>query len=237
LVLTETAEKAVTAYGGADVWMKARKIEAVVSASGLAFFLKRRPPFKTAGLTLEVNRPAASLTPIGARQNPVTGTLMGKDVTLTDEQGLVLNSRTNARSVFPYGRRLLFWDDLDMTYFACYAFWNYLTLPRLLLRGDILWEEKAPGYLTAEFPEHLPTHSKRQEFRFDTATGLLLQHNYTAEVISSLASAANCVVSHSEENGIRFPSRRIVSPMKPNREALGFPVLIDMTIHQFRLIF
>ncbi|MCK6600545.1 MAG: hypothetical protein L6Q77_01855 [Bacteroidetes bacterium] len=236
MVFTETAEKAVTAYGGADVWMKARKIEAVVSASGLAFFLKRRPPFKTASLMLEVNRPAVSLTPIGNQKHPVTGILNGQDVTLTDGQGRILDSRTNARSAFPFGRRLFFWDDLDMTYFACYAFWNYLTLPRLLLREDILWEEKAPGHLTAGFPDHLPTHSKKQEFRFDPVTGLLLQHTYTAEVISNLAAAANCVVSHSEEKGIRFPSRRIVSPMKPNREALGYPVLIDMTIRQFRLI-
>jgi hypothetical protein len=44
--MTPTAEKAIEAYGGRQLWSEATRLEAEFSASGLAFTLKRRPHFR-----------------------------------------------------------------------------------------------------------------------------------------------------------------------------------------------
>ena len=139
----------------------------------------------------------------------------------------------NARSFFPYGRRLFWWDSLDQTYFAGYALWNYLVFPALLLRQDIRWEETGPNRLLARFPENIPTHSPVQEFLFDPVSGLLRQHNYTAEVMGGWAKAANAVIAHGTWNGIPYPSHRRVTPRKKDGSPAGGPVLIDLVIHDW----
>lgn len=122
-----------------------------------------------------------------------------------------------------------------MAFFANYAFWNYFTLPVLLMREDIDWKEIEPGCLDATFPESIPTHSKVQRFRFDLETGLLIQHDYTAEVISTFATAANVVLEHKQGDGFVYTSRRLVTPRSPSGKALPGPALIDITVHSFKV--
>jgi hypothetical protein len=232
--ICKTAETALTAYGGADVWKNNKYIEAEVSVRGLAFTLKQRPFFNHANIKMEIERPYSKITTIGKNKN-VSGILDGNDVRLESSNGIIISERKNARRFFPYGRRLFSWDDLDMTYFANYAFWNYFTLPNLLQSPEILWEEKAKGVLQATFPDNFPTHNKVQEFHFNVNTGLLMQHNYTADIISSLAKAANVVVEHNSSEEIIYPSRRLVTPRSSNGKALKRPILIDITVHNFRL--
>ena len=233
--LSETAEKAVAAYGGIELWRNAVAVETVVSASGLAFTLKRRPSFNHAVMTMEVHRPFCRFTPIG-RDPVITGVLDGGDVRLENAQGQVIGERRDARGYFKANRRLFYWDDLDMAYFANYASWNYFTLPALLLREDIGWSELEPGRLRAVFPAYVPTHSKVQQFRFDLKTGLLIQHDYTADIISPLATAANVVHRHSENaDGLVYPSERVVTPRSFKGTPLRKPVLIHLYIHDYRL--
>jgi len=234
--LTETAEKAIAAYGGRVLWQNAKTLETGISASGLAFTLKRRPFFRHAKMVLAIHRPFSTLTPIGL--NPtITGILDGLDVRLENEKGQIISERRNARDYFKIGRRLFYWDDLDMSYFANYASWNYFTLPALLMREDIVWTELEPGWLEARFPDEIPTHSKVQRFRFDRETGLLIQHDYTADIISPLAAASNVVLQHAQNStGLVYPSISRVTPKGPKGKLLGGPVLIYLDIHDFRLI-
>ncbi len=234
--LTETAENAIAAYGGRVLWQNAKTLETEISASGLAFTLKRRPFFRHAKMVLAIHRPFSTLTPIGL--NPtITGILDGLDVRLENEKGQIISERRNARDYFKIGRRLFYWDDLDMSYFANYASWNYFTLPALLMREDIVWTELEPGWLEARFPDEIPTHSKVQRFRFDRETGLLIQHDYTADIISPLAAASNVVMQHAQNSsGLVYPSIRRVTPKGPKGKPLGGPVLIHLDIHDFRLI-
>ncbi len=234
--LTETAEKAIAAYGGRVLWQNAKTLETGISASGLAFTLKRRPFFRHAKMVLAIHRPFSTLTPIGL--NPtITGILDGLDVRLENEKGQIISERRNARDYFKIGRRLFYWDDLDMSYFANYASWNYFTLPALLMREDIFWTELEPGWLEARFPDEIPTHSKVQRFRFDRETGLLIQHDHTADIISPLAAASNVVLRHAQNSsGLVYPSIRRVTPKGPKGKPLGGPVLIHLDIHDFRLI-
>jgi hypothetical protein len=229
----KTAESVINAYGGADVWKNNKYIEAEVSVKGLAFTLKQRPFFNHAKIKMEIERPYSKITPIGKNKN-VSGILDGNDVRVEDSNGIIISERKNARRLFPYGRRLFYWDDLDMAYFANYAFWNYFTLPNLLQSSEIKWDEKTKGFLQATFPDNLPTHNKVQEFHFDVNSGLLLQHNYTADIISPLAKAANVVVQHNSSGEIIYPSKRIVTPRSSSGKALKRPILIDITVHNFR---
>jgi len=233
--LSQTALRAINAYGGSDLWTSHKFIEAEVSAKGLAFTIKQRPFFENVKIKMEIARPFSKITPIGKDKN-IIGILDGNNVRVENVNGETIKERKNAKYFFPYGRRLFYWDDLDIAYFANYAFWNYFTLPYLLMNNSIKWTEKEDGILTALFPENIPTHStKEQEYYFDKQTGLLTQYNYIAEVISGLAKAANVVTEHNQfEQGL-FPSSRKVTPQNGKGKALNRPTLIDITVHDFKL--
>jgi len=234
-MLSLTAKKAIDAYGGVELWQKAKYIEAIVSAKGFAFTLKQRPILDHAKIIMEIKRPFSKLTPIGKNKS-ITGVLDGLNVRLEDKDGNIIAERKNAKEYFPYGRRLFYWDDLDMSYFSNYAFWNYFTFPNLLMNENIIWKEKAEGILEATFPESIPTHSKIQEFHIDMASGKLIQHNYTVDVMSKLAKVANVVTENSELNGLNYPSRRIVTPRSKTGKVFKWPVMIDIKVHEYKLI-
>ena len=233
--LSETAERAIAAYGGRTRWQNATYVQAEVSVSGLAFRLKRRPFLSHATIVVDAHRPFSRLTPIG-RAPGTAGVLDGQDVRLENSRGEVIAGRKNAREYFTPGRRTFCWDDLDMAYFANYAFWNYLTLPALLMRDDIDWSEPEPGRMEARFPEWIPTHCCVQQFRFDRPTGRLIQHDYTAEIISRYAHAAHVTLEHDENNrGVVYPSARRVTPRGPRENPFSRPVLIHIDVHDFQL--
>lgn len=233
--LSSTAQKAIDAYGGRQLWEESRFAKAEVSVEGALFTLKRRPFFKHARLELELDRPFSKITPIGTDSN-ITGVLDGIHVHLESRMGSVLGVRANARMYFPYRRRLFYWDAMDMAYFANYAFWNYFTLPKLLMNEDIKWIEKAPGNLKAFFPDNIPTHCREQEFIFDLSSGLLKQHNYTANVVSKLAKAAHVINAHKMGKTGLFPSERVVTPRNGRGKPLKGPKLIKIEVHDFQLI-
>lgn len=233
MTLSPTARRALEAYGGEERWRTASAVEATLSAGGLAFRLKWQRPLQLLHVRAAVARPHSELRPIDRAGH--TGILDGLSVRIEDAAGNVIASREDPRGQFPYGRRLFRWDSLDQTYFSGYATWNYLTLPALLLRDDIEWSEPAPGMLEARFPLHLPTHSQQQRFHFDSETGLLRQHDYTAEVFGGWAKAAHVILEHGSWNGMPFPSRRRVTPRGPSGRPLPGPTLVWIEVHEWRL--
>jgi hypothetical protein len=233
VTLSPTAERALDAYGGAARWKSASTLRVVLSASGVAFRLKWQPALVRARQEHAVHEPRVRCAGIDRAGN--IGILEGPDVRLEAPDGRPLGARLDARSFFGPGRRLLWWDALDQTYFACYAAWNYFTLPALLLREDIGWTEPAPGVLEARFPPHLPTHSPAQRFRFDPATGLLVQHDYTAEIIGGWAHAARVVLEHGRQGGVAFPRRMRITPRSGDGTPRRFPVLVAVEAHELEL--
>lgn len=232
--MTELQSILIERYGGADRWQKAQRIEAVVSTTGLAFRLKGRMMYNRAHVQLDVQQQRCRLTPIGTRED-ISGELAGHAVRLLDASNTILEERPHARSFFPYGRRLWRWDDLDMAYFANYAFWTYFTFPRLLLREDIRWEQSSSTMLRAHFPPSIETHSPQQDYIVDPASGLLRQHNYTVEVISSLATAAHSISEHRNFDGIPVPTIRRVTPQGFGGKALPSPLLLGINVHEYQL--
>jgi hypothetical protein len=228
------AKRALDAYGGEARWRAATAVKARVSAGGLAFRQKWRPTFRDLGVEAEIAEPLVRLHPLDRRES--VGILDGPAVRIENADGEVLASRSDPRSRFPYGRRLLWWDRLDQVYFAGYALWNYLTFPALLLRDDIDWTEVSDTTLEARFPSHLPTHCERQRFYIDPATGLLKQHDYTAEVIGGWARAAHVVLEHGAWEGIPFPSKRRITPRRSDGRPRRWPVLVWIEVHEWRLV-
>jgi hypothetical protein len=233
--MNPTIEKVIDAYGGESLWKQSKNIEAIISVRGWAFVLKRRPYFDHVHVFMSVDKPYSSITPIGKNKD-LTGVLDGNDVRLEDSKGNTISHRANARNYFSLGRRLFYWDDLDMAYFANYALWNYFTLPFLLMNDDIRWTELKPGFLEATFPDNFPTHSRIQQFQFDMKSGMLYKHNYTVDIISQYAKASNVVLQHDKSDGINYPSRRRVTPKKNNSAFYNFPTLIDIDVHSFKLV-
>lgn len=233
MALSPTARRALEAYGGEERWRSATAVEVTLSAGGLAFRLKWRKAFRNVHGRIKLAGPGARLDPIDRRGR--IGVLDGTDVRLEDRNGNVLRSRSDPRGKLPYGRRLLWWDALDQTYFAGYALWNYMAFPALLLRDDIEWTEPQEGTLDARFPPHIPTHCEHQRFHFDQETGLLRRHDYTAEVFGGWAKAAHVILEHSRSDGIPFPSRRRVTPRGPGGRPLPFPVLVWIEVHEWQL--
>jgi len=233
-MLTPLAKQVLDAYGGESRWSSAHSVEAVVSAAGWAFRLKFQHPDDHIRVQLAIGTPIARYTP--ATRSGLTAVLDGQNIRLEDEAGRTVEQRRDPARFFPYGRRALWWDALDRSYFSAYALWNYLTFPALLLRDDIAWTELPGNRLEALFSASVPTHSERQIFYLDPATSRLLRHDYTAEVFGKWARAANVVREHQETDGIPWPSRRRVTPIGPGNRPIPWPVLVDIHVHSWRLL-
>jgi hypothetical protein len=160
--------------------------------------------------------------------------------------GEVLEARESPRDLF-FGlsglRRNLRWDPLDATYFAGYAWWNYLNHPYLLTRAGVQVSEiepwREPGgetwrRLEAHFPDSLDTHSERQVFHYD-AEARLRRHDYTAAVVGGWARAAHLCADHVEAGGLLFPTRRWVRPVGPGNRPLGFPTLVSLQLSEIEV--
>lgn len=152
---------------------------------------------------------------------------------LENEDGQVFAQRHKPRPLYRAFRRQLWWDDLDLLYFAGYAAWNYFAMPWLLtwpgvgiqniserIEGDQTWWE-----LTVEFPPGFATHCPRQVFYFDER-GRLRRHDYDPEPFASWARAAHYCFGHIELEGVFFSTYRRVVPRLADRRSLPFPVLV-----------
>lgn len=231
--LTPTARRALDAYGGEALWRSAAALDVALSAGGLAFRAKWQPPLSRARQRIDVRAPRVRCEGIDREGN--VGILDGGDVRVESRDGRLLAERREARSFFGPGRRWFFWDRLDQTYFACYAAWNYFALPAILLRDDVAWMELSDGLLEARFPPGLPTHCAVQRFRFDRRTGLLLQHDYTAEIIGGWAEAARVVLEHGDAGGVPYPRRMRMTPRRSDGSPRPWPTLVAVEVHRFEV--
>jgi hypothetical protein len=159
-----------------------------------------------------------------------------------EEGGAVVAERRDPRAVFPYGRRALWWDHLDLVYFAGYALWGYACAPFLFAQEGYEvrelgpWEEDGESWrrLAVTFPDGIPAHSREQVFYFDEAF-LLRRGDYTAEVFGGWAKAAHYCGEHREFGGILFPTRRRVYPRARSNRPRRFPTLVRIDVDSVEL--
>ena len=232
-MLSPLARRVVDAYGGEERWRSAQAVHCMISAHGFAFLSKMRRGIRDVRFEAQVWEPKITMHPLDRRGSRAV--FEGGSVRVEDAAGKVVASRAEPRRHFPYGRRSFWWDRLDAAYFSSYASWNYLTLPALLLRDDIEWTQLSETSLQARFPPRLPTHCELQRFHFYPETALLRQHDYTAEVFGGWAKAANVVLEHGSWEGIPYPSRRRVTPRRPDGRPRAFPLLVGIRITDWGL--
>lgn len=80
----------------------------------------------------------------------------------------------------------------------------------------------------------MPTHSALQTFHVDAA-GLLLRHDYTADVIGGWATAANRCLASAVVDGLRFYTRRLVTPRFGDHLVLPGPTLVWIELDDIRV--
>src|SRR5262249_60777866 len=98
----------------------------------------------------------------------------------------MLKERRDPRESFRGLSRALWWDHLDVLYFAGYALWNYLCAPFLFVELGFVaeeiypWDEETERWrcLRVMFPPTVTIHWCEQLCYFDART-LLVGHAYT----------------------------------------------------------
>jgi hypothetical protein len=212
--------QAVEAHG-ATAYDAAAEITAHVRCGGLAFPLRfQRGKLRDFSGTASTREPRAVLTPYpgpGER-----GVLEGGSVRIESEGGEVLSAREDARGGFGSLRHNIWWDDLDLLYFAGYALWGYLNAP-FMFRGPGFeleevepWREDGETWrgLRVRFPDEVPAHSREQLYYFDDR-GLIRRNDYTAEVFGSWAKAAHYCFDYEDFDGLMIPTRRRAMVRRP----------------------
>ena len=221
------------AHGGLNYWNSLESVDLEMSARGFLFAAKHVPRQRHVHLTISTRRPEAVMHdyPAPGQSTVLHGTQRAE---VRDSSGVVLQTRTNPRAAFTLGRHSLYWDALDFAYFSGYAMWNYTNLPFLLadpsFQVELATGEDGQARVRAHFPAELPTHCPTQEFRFD-ASGRLIRHDYTAEVVGSWAKAAHLCQDYRQFGGLWLSTRRRVYPRGPFGSPLPAPTLVAIDIH------
>jgi hypothetical protein len=241
-VATELVDKAIAAHGGIEPYRSADEIVIRIASGGAAFAMR----FKHGALRsfegrVSTSEPRTVISPYP--RDGHRGVFDRGSVRIESDDGTVVAERKDPRAAFRSLRRNLWWDDLDLLYFAGYALWGYMATPFLFLRPGFELEEEEPWVengerwerLKVQFPPDVPNHSREQVFYFDDA-GLLRRLDYTAEVFGSWAKAAHLCHDHREFDGLVLPTRRRVFPRRRNNRPGPFPTLVWIDVEDVRLV-
>ena len=229
----DIVEQTIAAHGGLDLWDSAGEVGVQISSGGLAFASKLQGhAVRDVEARISTRGQHVTLTPY---PGPGRRGVLDQDgtVSIETEDGELVEARENARDAFRDLRHKLWWDRLDILYFATYAIWTYVSTPFVFTREDYQLSELDPWVENGErwsrvavtFPEHVHTHSRRQIFYVD-ANGLIRRHDYTAEPIGRWAKAAHYCLDHRSFDGLVVPTRRRVYPRKPNNQRRTGPLLV-----------
>lgn len=236
-------DEVLAAHGGLERWRAAISLTAHGRFGGV--LRSRFPGNRMVNVTVQVQLAEQHAVFQGFPQEDQQAVFDRGDVRIQKRDGELISIRRNARASFAglSGlRRNVRWDALDAAYFAGYAWWNYLSTPKLLTRegvtiteGDI-WPEAGEQWrrLQVSFPATTHTHSQQQTFYVDAA-GLIRRHDYVAQPIGPWARAAHYCDQHRDFAGLVFPTRRRVRPRRASGRSLHHPTLVALDIDQIEI--
>lgn len=236
-------EEVLTAHGGIDRWQAVTSLTARGTFGGL--LRSRFPGNRMASFTVTVHLAEQYAVFEDFPDEGKRAVFDRGDVRIETADGTPIESRRDARAAFTglSGlRRNVRWDALDATYFAGYAWWNYLAMPILLTHEGVVVTEGAAlaergerwRRLEVTVPPGIHTHSPRQTFHVDAA-GLIRRHDYEAQPIGGWARAAHCCSRYEDFAGLVVATRRQVVPRGPGGHALRHPTLVALDIDQIEL--
>ncbi len=229
----EIAEQTIAAHGGRQLWESASEIGVEISSGGLAFASKLQG-HAVRGVQARISTQGQHVVFAPYPRPGQRGVLeAGGTVRIETDEGGLVEARENARRAFSDLRHKLWWDRLDILYFATCALWTYISTPFVLAREDYgvreidPWNEDGLRWrrLAVRFPDHVHTHSREQVFYVD-GDGLIRRHDYTAEPIGGWAKAAHYCFEHRTFDGLVVPTYRRVYPRKANNQRRARPSLV-----------
>ncbi len=233
-------DKIMAAHGGMERWRRTECIEADFSSGGLAFTLHMQAT-ALHNLKIKVWPHDQRVELHDFTQPGWTGLWTPDHVQLLDGSGQRVDERRQPRQAFGGLVKQVRWDRLDILYFAGYALWNYLSFPFLLRNPgcrvlDADTDKSTENIrLQVRFDPTVPTHSMYQTFHVH-ADGTLVRHDYTADVIGPWAKAANQCLESVQVGGLRFYTRRRVTPRLGKDTVLPGPTLVWIELRNMRLI-
>ena len=203
---------AYSRYGGWDRWPEVRRIElSVVELAG--------PLLRLKGLHQTFPRPGrVAIWPHERRTVLLDYPIIGSRGVW--ENGRVRIARAgdpaspgeHYRATFNGLTKYRRWSALDALFFFGYALWHYHALPYALAGARIVASRAGRDggtTVVAEFPDGVETHSRRQTFHFDPR-GLILRHDYVADIVGVWARGAHEWRDYTTVNGFPIATRRHV---------------------------
>jgi hypothetical protein len=207
---TSLLERAAARHGGWERWRRLSEIRARLVALGGPI-----PAAKGVGRTFPVPgaavvRPHAWETRfLDYPEAGVDGVFAAGDVRLVERSsGRSLAESARHRATFAGARKWRRWRPLDALYFFGYALATYWSLPFVLERTSLVRADRRS--LTVDFPDALESHGRRQRFFF-ADDGLLVRHDYRADILSGMATGAHFSSGYLEAGGLPFATGRRVA--------------------------
>jgi hypothetical protein len=226
------ARLAIEAHGGEDAWRRLSEVSLRVSCGGLAFATKGQGHALRA-LDATVATREEHVTFAGYPAAGEQGVLESDGRVRIVRAGDTVRERADPRPAFANLRQRLWWDRLDMLYFAASALWTYVSSPFVWLREGYALRELAPWFeggerwrrLAVTFPDAVHTHCREQVFHIDAA-GVIRRHDYTPEPFRNGVRAAHYCYDVRPFDGLLIASRRAVFPRRRDGRSRSWPRLV-----------
>jgi hypothetical protein len=211
--MSRLLDRVLDAHGGLQRWHSSSMLEATIVSGGKLWQIKGQPQDPAPRrMTVALHREWASVWPFGAPDHRSDFT--PERIAIEELDGRVVAERANPRASFTGHVLETPWDPLQRAYFNGYALWTYLTTPFLLTMPGFTVSEIDPVHgdgerwagLRAHFPDNLASHSRVQEFYFNS-DDLLCRHDYRVDVAGGFA-AIQYVYDIVQADGIKLPSKR-----------------------------
>jgi hypothetical protein len=239
-MVTGILDAVLAAHGGLDRWRQFSTIEATIVSGGKLWEIKGQPQDPTPRrMTVALDREWASVQPFGAADQKTDFT--PERVAIEKHDGRIVAERTNPRESFSGHSLTTQWDPLQRAYFNGYALWTYLTTPFLMALPGFSVAEIDPIEdngerwfgLQARFPDRFASHSRLQEFYFDSDF-LLCRHDYRVDVAGGFA-AIQYVYDMVEADGFELPSKRRAYRCDTNGQLMADELMVSIDVSDVHL--
>lgn len=227
--------KVLGAHGGLGTWRKFRQVRADLTQGGALWSLKGKDGvLGSTTVAVATDRQWASHAPFGiiAARSEFTG----KAIALLDDNGQIIEERTDPRASFAGHALETPWDDLQLAFFAGCAMWTYLNTPFLLAWDGVesedagAWNEGGEVWrkIAIRYPGDLEVFSKAQAI-YVGPDYLVRRLDYDVEITGN-TPGAHYVGDYATVSGIRIPTRRRIFPRMPDGSSLSEPQVVSIDL-------
>ena len=238
--MTALLDAVLAAHGGLDRWREFGTTEATIVTGGKLWEIKGQPQDPAPRrMSVALDHEWASVQPFGAPDQKSDFT--PDRIAIEKLDGRVVAERRDPRESFAGHELTTPWDPLQRAYFNGYALWTYLTTPFFMTLPGFTVTEIGPIEdngerwfgLQAHFPDSFASHSRLQEFYFDSDF-LLRRHDYRVDVAGGFA-AVQYVYDIVEADGIKLPSKRRAYRCDTDGRLLPDELMVSIDVSGIRL--